>query len=42
MDDNVCTLSMSPVDLLTKPLPSGDKRRGCVRMILHHICEAGE
>ena len=27
----------NPADLLTKPLPSGEKRRSFVRMILHHI-----
>ena len=34
----------NPADLLTKPLPSGEKRRGFVRMILHHVYdyEAGE
>ena len=24
-------------DLLTKPLPSGEKRKGFVRAVLHHI-----
>ena len=28
---------LNPADLLTKPLPSGEKRRGFVRMLLHHI-----
>ena len=27
----------NPADLLTKPLPAGDKRMKFVRMILHHI-----
>ena len=27
----------NPADLLTKPLPSGEKRHGFVRMILHHL-----
>ncbi len=27
----------NPSDLLTKPLPDGEKRRAFVRMILHHI-----
>jgi hypothetical protein len=27
----------NPADLLTKPLPSGEKCRGFVRMLLHHI-----
>eukprot|EP00980_Cylindrotheca_fusiformis_P025547 scaffold14026_cov110-Cylindrotheca_fusiformis.AAC.1 len=28
---------LNPADLLTKPLPSGAKRVGFVKMILHHI-----
>ena len=31
---NTC---LNLADLLTKPLPSGDKQTGCVRMILHYI-----
>ena len=27
----------NPADLLTKPLPAGEKRHGFVRMILHHV-----
>jgi Reverse transcriptase (RNA-dependent DNA polymerase) len=27
----------NPADLMTKPLPDGEKRRGFVRMLLHHI-----
>lgn len=27
----------NPADLLTKPLPSGEKRHGFVRMMLHHL-----
>ena len=27
----------NPADLLTKPLPSGEKRHSFVRMILHHL-----
>src|SRR5688500_16363008 len=27
----------NPADLLTKPLPSGEKRSGFIKMILHHI-----
>ena len=27
----------NPADLVTKPLPSGEKRMGFVRMVLHHI-----
>lgn len=30
-----------PSDLLTKPLPSGEKRMSFVRMILHHIFGSG-
>ena len=32
----------NPADLLTKPLPAGEKRRNFVRMILHHIFETGD
>ena len=28
---------LNPADLLTKPLPAGEKRSGFVRMILHHL-----
>ena len=28
---------LNPSDLLTKPLPSGEKRRSFVRMVLHHL-----
>ena len=28
---------LNPADLLTKPLPSGEKRWSFVRMLLHHI-----
>ena len=28
---------LNPADMLTKPLPAGVKRRGFVRMVLHHI-----
>lgn len=28
---------LNPADLLTKPLPSGEKRVSFVRMILHHV-----
>ena len=28
---------LNPADLLTKTLPNGEKRRGFVRMILHHV-----
>ena len=28
-------------DLLTKPLPSGEKRWKCVRMLLHHLAPQG-
>ena len=31
----------NPADLLTKPLPSGEKRHMFVRMILHHIFGSG-
>jgi hypothetical protein len=31
---------LNPADLLTKPLPPGDKRRSFVRMLLHHIFSA--
>ena len=27
----------NPADLLTKPLPAGEKRRKFVKMLLHHI-----
>ena len=27
----------NPADLLTKPLPSGEKRRRFVRMLLYHL-----
>ena len=29
----------NPADLLTKPLPSGEKRDNFVKMILHHIVD---
>ena len=29
--------SLNPADLLTKPLPSGEKRRRFVNMLLHHV-----
>ena len=29
-------------DLLTKPLPSGEKRKGFVRNLLHHIFRSGD
>ena len=29
--------AMNEADLLTKQLPSGDKRKGFVRNLLHHI-----
>ena len=32
----------NPADLLTKPLPSGEKRIGFVRMILYHIFGGGQ
>ena len=32
----------NPVDLLTKPLPAGEKRRNFVRMLLHHIFGTGD
>ena len=32
----------NPADLLTKPLPAGEKRHKFVRMILHHIFGTGE
>ena len=28
---------LNPADLLTKPLAPGEKRRGFIRMLLHHI-----
>ena len=28
---------LNPADLLTKPLPSGEKRKSFIRMLLHHI-----
>ena len=33
---------MNPADLLTKPLPSGDKRTGYVNMVLCHIFGGGQ
>ena len=27
----------NPADLLTKPLPAGEKRRGFIRMVLYHL-----
>ena len=32
----------NPADLLTKPLPSGEKRKNFVRMLLHHIFDYQE
>ena len=32
----------NPADLLTKPLPAGEKRKDFVRMLLHHIFSSGE
>ena len=32
----------NPADLLTKPLPAGEKRHTFVKMILYHIFETGE
>ena len=34
--------TLNPPDLLTKPLPSGDKRRRFVSMLLYHIYDMGE
>ena len=31
----------NPADLLTKPLPSGEKRVGFIRRILHHLFGGG-
>ena len=33
--------SENEADLLTKQLPSGDKRKGFVRNILHHVFRSG-
>ena len=33
---------LNPADLLTKPLPAGEKRTSFVRMILHHIFGSGD
>ena len=33
---------LNPADLLTKFLPSGEKRRRFVRMLLYHVCGGGE
>ena len=33
---------LNPTDLLTKPLATGEKRRGFVRMLLHHIFGSGD
>ena len=32
----------NPADLLTKPLPSGEKRKNFVRMLLHHMFDYQE
>ena len=32
----------NPADLLTKPLPSGEKRKNFVRMLLHHTFDYQE
>ena len=32
----------NPADLLTKPLPSGEKRKTFVAMLLHHIFGSGD